>query len=132
MSRVRSACNAALDVTKPLDYHADYRCRDAGYGRRAERLFSAAERAEIVEYLAASPRAGDVMQGTGGVRKLRWARRARQGGGVRVIYYFHGEAMPLYLLTVFGKNEKANLSKAERNDPAKLAGILKTSVERNR
>jgi hypothetical protein len=103
------------------------------YGRRAGRLFSAAERAEIVEYLAASPRAGDVMQGTGGVRKLRWARGGRgKSGGARVIYYFHSEAMPLYLLTVFGKNEKANLSKAERNDLAKLAGMLKTSVERNR
>lgn len=102
------------------------------YGRRAESLFSAAERAEIVEYLAASPRAGDVMQGTGGVRKLRWARGGRgKSGGVRVIYYFHSDAMPLYLLTVFGKNEKANLSKAERNDLAKLVGVLKTSVERN-
>lgn len=40
--------------------------------------------------------------------------------------------MPLYLLTVFGKNEKANLSKAERNDLAKLSGMLKASVERNR
>lgn len=56
------------------------------------------------------------MEGTGGVRKLRWRKGNRgKSGGVRVIYYFHSEAMPLYLLTVFGKNERANLSKAERN-----------------
>ena len=96
------------------------------YLRCAERLLSAAERADVVAYLAAHPRAGDLMQGTGGVRKLRWALGGRgKSGGARVIYYFHSEAMPLYLLTVYGKNERANLSKAERNDLADLVRILK-------
>jgi len=96
------------------------------YLRCAERLLSAAERADVVAYLAAHPRAGDLMQGTGGVRKLRWALGGRgKSGGARVIYYFHSEAMPLYLLTVYGKNERANLSKAERNDLAGLVRILK-------
>ena len=46
------------------------------------------------------------------MRKLRWARDGRgKSGGVRVIYYFHSETMPLYLLTMFAKNERANLSK---------------------
>ena len=46
------------------------------------------------------------------MRKLRWARDGRgKSGGERVIYYFHSEAMPLYLLTMFAKNERANLSK---------------------
>jgi hypothetical protein len=101
------------------------------YLRCAERLLSAVERADVVAYLAAHPRAGDLMQGTGGVRKLRWGRGGRgKSGGVRVIYYFHSEAMPLYLLTVFGKNEKANLSKAERNDLADLVRMLKAIVEK--
>jgi len=96
------------------------------YLRCAERLLSAAERADVVAYLAAHPRAGDLMQGTGGVRKLRWALGGRgKSGGARVIYYFHSEAMPLYLLTVYGKNERANLTKAERNDLAGLVRILK-------
>jgi hypothetical protein len=42
-----------------------------------------------------------------------------------VIYYFHSEALPLYLLTVFGKGEKADLSQAERNELAKLVQVLK-------
>ena len=51
------------------------------------------------------------MQGTGGIRKLRWAKSGEgKSGGVRVIYYFHSESMPLFLLSLFGKNEKANLS----------------------
>ena len=59
------------------------------------------------------------------MRKLRWARDGRsKSGGVRVIYYFHSEAMPLYLLTMFAKNERANLSKAERNALSGMVDLL--------
>ena len=93
--------------------------------RRAEKLMSAAERLDIVNYLAAHPKAGDLMEGTGGVRKLRWGRGAQgKSGGVRVIYYLHSEAMPLYLLTLFAKNERANLSKAQRNALADMVELL--------
>ena len=99
------------------------------YLRRAERLLSSTERAGVVERLAADATAGDLIQGTGGVRKLRWARGGRgKSGGVRVIYYFHSEAMPIYLLTVFGKNEKADLSGAERKELAALVRLLKTGA----
>ena len=75
--------------------------------------------------MASYPTAGDLIEGTGGVRKLRWARDGRgKSGGVRVIYYFHSEAMPLYLLTMFAKNERANLSKAVRNALAGLVDLL--------
>ena len=85
------------------------------YIRLAEKLLSEQERQDLLAYLAVHPKAGDIMEGTGGVRKLRW-RRGGQGksGGVRVIYYFHDELMPLYLLTLFAKGDKANLSKAEQ------------------
>jgi len=103
------------------------------YIRCSAKLLSAEERSAVVVYLAAIPKAGDLMQGTGGVRKLRWARGGRgKSGGVRVIYYFHSDAMPLYLLTVFGKNERPNLSKAERNDLAGLVRMLKAIVEKMR
>lgn len=95
------------------------------YIRRAEKLLSLAERTDIVNYLAAHPKAGDLMEGTGGVRKLRWSRGSQgKSGGVRVIYYVHSEAMPLYLLTLFAKNERANLSQAERNELAGLVNLL--------
>ena len=65
------------------------------------------------------------MEGTGGVRKLRWGRGGQgKSGGVRVIYYFHDENMPLYLLTLFAKGDKANLTKAERNELAELVDLL--------
>ena len=100
------------------------------YLRRAGRLLSAAERADIVTHLASRPKAGALLQGAGGVRKLRWARGGRgKSSGVRLIYYYHSDAMPLYLLTVFGKNEKANLSKSERNELSSLVAALKSRTE---
>jgi hypothetical protein len=77
------------------------------------------------DFLAAHPRAGDMMEGTGGIRKLRWARGGKgKSGGVRVIYYYHDHRIPLYLLTVFGKSEQSNITKSERNELAKLVGLL--------
>ncbi len=95
------------------------------YIRTADKLLSAAERQDVIRYLAENPKAGDLMEGTGGVRKLRWGRGGQgKSGGVRVIYYFHDEAMPLYLLTLFAKGDRANLSKAERNELAHLTALL--------
>lgn len=68
------------------------------------------------------------MQGTGGIRKLRWSRQGgEKSGGIRVIYYFHNEFMPLYLLAVFGKNEKANLAVEEKQLLAKSVKQLVTT-----
>ncbi|BFM04829.1 type II toxin-antitoxin system RelE/ParE family toxin [Halioxenophilus aromaticivorans] len=65
------------------------------------------------------------MQGTGGIRKLRWSAHGKgKSGGMRVIYYYHNRGVPLFLLTMFGKGDKANLSKAERNELAKLTHLL--------
>jgi hypothetical protein len=95
------------------------------YRRAAGKLLSDDDRRALVDHLAARPKAGDLIEGTGGVRKLRWARDGRgKSGGVRVVYYFHSDQMPLYLLTVFAKNERANLSKAERNELAGLVDLL--------
>ena len=78
-----------------------------------------------MSYLAAHPKTGDLIEGTDGVRKLRWGRGGRgKSGGVRIIYYYHSELMLLYLLTLFAKNEQDNLSKAERNELAKLVDLL--------
>ena len=95
------------------------------YMRLAEKLLSVEERQDLINYLAEHPKSGDIMEGTGGVRKLRW-RRGGQGksGGVRVVYYFHDDLMPLYLLTLFAKGDKVNLTKGERNELADLVEAL--------
>jgi len=93
--------------------------------RRSIKLLRDKERESIISYLAAHPAAGVIMQGTGGIRKLRWKREGGgKSGGVRVVYYYHSENYPLFLLSVFGKSEKANLSKAECNQLAKFTNNL--------
>ena len=74
------------------------------------------ERQAIVDKRTADPEAGEIMPGCGGARKLRVARPGGgKSGGYRVVTYHAGEAVPVFLLTVFPKNVKANLSKAEQN-----------------
>lgn len=97
--------------------------------KKSQVLFNEVEAKELISYLAEHPVSGDLMQGTGGVRKLRWARQGRgKSGGARIIYYFHSERIPLYLLTAFGKGEKANLNAAERAELAQLVQVLKQAV----
>jgi len=95
------------------------------YRALAQKHLSEEERQAIIDYLAEHPKAGDILQGAGGVRKLRWGKGGQgKRGGVRIIYYFHDERMPLYLLTLFAKNEQSNLMAAQRNDLAKLVSVL--------
>ncbi|SFX81389.1 hypothetical protein SAMN02745752_02961 [Marinospirillum alkaliphilum DSM 21637] len=103
------------------------------YIKRADSLLTDFERRAVIDYLAEHPLAGDVMEGTGGIRKLRWGRGSKgKSGGVRVIYYYHDQRIPLYLLTMFGKGERANLSKADRNALSRLVSILvRTALEVN-
>jgi hypothetical protein len=101
--------------------------------RKAESLLLPEERNAAVVYLAAHPEAGVLLQGTGGLRKLRWASGNRgKSGGVRMIYYYHDVEIPLFMITVFGKNEKANLTKAERNELASLVTVLRNRYKRQR
>jgi len=86
-----------------------------------------AEMAAIVNVIAANPEAGVVMQGTGGCRKVRFAMGGKgKSGGARVITFYTGAMLPVFLLTVFGHGEKLNLTKAERND---LAALTKRLVD---
>ncbi|TXR53119.1 type II toxin-antitoxin system RelE/ParE family toxin [Reinekea thalattae] len=95
------------------------------FQRKALNILSIEEKVSIINYLASHPQSGDLMQGTGGIRKLRWSAQGKgKSGGARVIYYYHNGTVPLFLLTVFGKGEKANLSKAERNELAQLTKLL--------
>lgn len=76
---------------------------------------------------------GDLMAGTGGARKFRWAGRGKgKSGGYRIITYFGGDDIPVFLLTVFSKGEKANLSKADRNALKDELADLADDYRRNR
>ncbi len=84
---------------------------------------------ELIDYLASNPNAGDEIAGTGGCRKVRFAIRGNnkgKSGGVRTITFYTGESLPVFLITVFGKSQKINLTKAERNA---LSGMTKAIVD---
>jgi hypothetical protein len=83
------------------------------------------ERLAIVTMIAENPRVGVVIPGTGGARKIRIAGRGKgKSGGYRVVSFFGGEDIPVFLLAVFGKGDKVNLSKAECNElRIELAGL---------
>jgi hypothetical protein len=97
----------------------------ARFLKDAKPLMSDSEREELVAFVGANPEAGEIIPETGGVRKIRQALAGRgKRGGARVIYYYHNERLPLFLLAVYGKNEKANLSRAERNAMKRLVPVL--------
>ncbi len=97
------------------------------------KLMDEAERMLLVDYLASNPTAGDLIAGTGGVRKLRWALEGRgKRGGARVIYFYHNADMPLFALTAYAKNQRANLSERDRNDFRRLTAVLVEAFRRRK
>ena len=94
--------------------------------RQAEAVWDDDERTEFVTFIAANPEAGDLITGTGGVRKVRWSRAGTgKRGGVRVVYFYHDPKRPLYLLMVYAKAQKEDLSPAEKRDVRELTALLK-------
>jgi len=74
-----------------------------------------AERLAIVTWMAAHPDTGKVIEGTGGARKVRFAGKGKgKSGGYRVISFFSGTDVPVFLLNIFAKNEKSDLTPGER------------------
>jgi mRNA-degrading endonuclease RelE of RelBE toxin-antitoxin system len=72
--------------------------------RRAEKLLSEDEHGGLIAFLASHPEAGGEIVGTGGVRKVRYGAKGKgKSGGVRVIYYFYDQDMPIYALLVYGR-----------------------------
>ncbi len=81
------------------------------------------EREEIVVQLAGDPEAGIALGG--GLRKVRIARPGGgKSGGYRIIHFYRTAGLPLFLITVFAKNEKANISRAERAELIKLCDLI--------
>lgn len=75
------------------------------------------EKRAIVDYVAANPKAGDLIIGSGGARKIRFAAPGRgKSSGYRVVTYYGGDDLPVFLLNVFKKGDRINLSKAEINE----------------
>jgi hypothetical protein len=94
-------------------------------------LMGDGRRASLIDHLARHPTDGELVKGTGGVRKLRWGLEGRgKRGGARIIYFYHDAGMPVFLLTAYAKNMRADLSQADRNDFRQLTKLLVESYGR--
>lgn len=90
-------------------------CEMGSVPRNLASALSDEEKDQLIDWLSLNPDAGDIIQGTNGVRKVRWAYGARgKRGGLRVIYYFRDLNMPIYLIAVYKTNEKLNISAGEK------------------
>lgn len=86
------------------------------------RYLSEDEYRELQNFLMARPDAGDIIRGSGGIRKVRWGARGKgKSGGVRVIYYWAKAAEQIYMLTLYGKNERGDI---DRETLRKIAAKL--------
>jgi hypothetical protein len=69
----------------------------------------------LQDFLMQQPGAGDIIQGTGGLRKLRWSLGSKgKRGGIRIIYFFEIKKSHIYLMTLYSKNEMLDLSVQEK------------------
>jgi hypothetical protein len=96
---------------------------------QAEKVWTDTEREEFIGYIAANPKVGDVIPETGGVRKVRWKRSGSgKRGGARVIYFFADPRLPLYLLMVYAKARKEDLSPEEKRAVRGFVAALKSKM----
>ena len=95
----------------------------AGYRRRADELLTADEQDAVIDLIPYQPTCGDLIAGTGGLRKVRVGRGGSgKRGGARVIYYFYNANFPALLVAIYAKNEKADVSAQEKR---KFAALVK-------
>lgn len=81
------------------------------FTRLVDDYLSPDEYAELQLFLISRPEAGDLIRGSGGIRKMRWSGSGRgKRGGVRVIYYLRTRQAEIWLLTLYAKNEAENIS----------------------
>ena len=90
------------------------------------------ELTDIENTVSDNPEAGTLMAGTGGARKLRHVGRGKgKSGGYRTIHYCGGRDVPVFLLAIYGKDDKDNLTDAEKNELAKVLPLIADAYREN-
>jgi hypothetical protein len=85
------------------------------FEEKARKLLGKAGFDDMLEFLAKRPKAGRIIQGTGGLRKVRFARPGKgKSGSARVIYYYHNDTKPILLLLIYAKADQDSLTDAQK------------------
>lgn len=101
------------------------------FERAANKIWCEDEYLALVDYVARNPESGDVIPGTGGVRKLRWGKAGSgKRGGARMIYFFYDMDCPLYLLLAYAKAQTSDLTGEEKQAVTAFAAAIKAQAKR--
>ena len=96
------------------------------YERAIRKLLGEEARREMEESIVAAPDASPVIQGTGGIRKLRWAVSGHgKRGGIRTVYFYHAGPDAIYLLTAYAKADREDLTPADARALSRLVAEIK-------
>ena len=91
-------------------------------------MLSPDEQDALVDLVAYEPTCGNLIQGSGGLRKVRIGRSGSgKRGGARVVYFFYSAEIPIFLLAIYAKNEKGDLTVAEKKE---FAALMREIVRR--
>lgn len=102
--------------------------------KQAKTCMDEKSKASFIDFIARNPLSGEIIQGTGGARKVRWQSDAYSGkrGGARIIYYFHDTNTPIYLFTAYRKNQRVNISANDKKVLHKIIiSIVREIEDRN-
>jgi hypothetical protein len=101
--------------------------------RQAAAVWSDEEREAFVSFIARNPQAGEIIPDTGGVRKIRWTRSGKgKRGGTRVIYLYHDLDRPLYLLMIYTKAQREDMTAEEKRNARQFTALIKGGAGRKR
>ncbi len=84
------------------------------FQKQVDKLWSEEERLEFITWIASNPKAGDVIPGAGGIRKVRWSRPGTgKSGGVRVIFCNLTEEEAVLLIAIYAKSDRNNMTSSQ-------------------
>ena len=84
------------------------------FQKQADALWTEDERLEFVTWISLNPLDGDVIPGANGARKVRWSAKSKgKRSGVRVVYFNLSEQGVIYLVAIYAKSDRENISANE-------------------
>lgn len=96
------------------------------FAKDARKIFTEEELGVLHQHLATQREVGSVIIGSGGLRKARWSTQGRgKRSGARVIYYYGGDHMPIFMIAIYTKSEKSDMTKAELKAATRLTDALR-------
>jgi hypothetical protein len=135
----RSLVKFALDASAAMPHTQNVRepmltvVETAAFARRAEKLLTSGEYEEMMLFLALHPESGDEIQGTSGVRKVRFRAKGRgKSGGVRAIYYFYDRENPVFAIFLYAKNEQIEMTPEQKRYVTAFADSIRADARARR